>query len=271
VSDDWGPDSRFLDKKAGAGALLDQGVCALTWADIALHSTNDGKDAEGNESVKVVSAHSIHVLDKGNWDVDDINTFILSKSMTLSGKETAGAVGIATTSMTLPGSSTPPFFKRLQAKELAPSVRIQGTKAEIAIPFPSPRPQELKVQWYADDRLDSEGMETEEVIEKSVKRGWGMWYQADIIARRVLGRSKAEQADGSKAKGEVIGAEETLRVLGYMDEARSLAGIKYGEELESVWEKLLDLANTAGCQQEITTGTPPLGWSLRTPGPRFVF
>ena len=38
VSPDLAGESRFLDKTAGAGSLLDQGVYALTWADIALNS-----------------------------------------------------------------------------------------------------------------------------------------------------------------------------------------------------------------------------------------
>jgi predicted dehydrogenase len=37
VSPDLSHGSRFLDKQAGAGSLLDQGVYALTWADLALN------------------------------------------------------------------------------------------------------------------------------------------------------------------------------------------------------------------------------------------
>lgn len=65
------------------------------------------------------------------------------------------------------------------------------------------------------------------MIKKPVERGWGMWYQADVIAKRVHER----QQQGTK-EGEVIGAEESLRVLGWMDQARRQAGIVYDAELE---------------------------------------
>ena len=94
------------------------------------------------------------------------------------------AVAIATTSMTLPGSSKPPFYLRLQAKKSAPAVRIEATKASVAIPFPPIRPQELHVQWYDEDHVDEEGIEKDEVIKKPVERGWGIWYQADAIAEK---------------------------------------------------------------------------------------
>jgi hypothetical protein len=49
------------------------------------------------------------------------------------------------------------------------------------------------------------------VIKKPLERGWGIWYQAGVIAKRLQER----QQQG--VKGEVIGAEESLRVLGRMD------------------------------------------------------
>lgn len=43
VSPDLPHSSRFLDKQAGAESLLDQGVYALTWADIALNSLKEAR------------------------------------------------------------------------------------------------------------------------------------------------------------------------------------------------------------------------------------
>ena len=40
------------------------------------------------------------------------------------------------------------------------------------------------------------------------------------------------QERGGSLSGEVIGEEESLRVLGWMNEARRMAGIEYGEELD---------------------------------------
>jgi hypothetical protein len=157
-------------------------------------------------------------------EVDDITTVVLSKQNSKSAQE---AVAIVTTSMTLPGSSKPAFYQRLQAKKSAPSVRIEGTKASVAIPFPPIRPQELRVQWYGAEHLDKDGIETEEVIKKPVERGWGIWYQADVIAEKVFSRQAG-------AEGEIIGYAESLRVLGWMDSAREQAGIRYDGAAERV-------------------------------------
>ena len=205
VGDDLGNDSRFLDKNAGAGALLDQGVYALTWADLALNGVKV-------TDAKVVHASSLSVPGRPGG-VDDMNTVVLA---------TQDSTAIVTTSMTLTGSSKTAFYVRLGAKKAAPSVRIEGTKASIAIPFPLIRPEELHVQWYGDEHLNEDGTEKNEIIKKPVS-GWGIWYQADVIAEAVF----------SKKPG-VIGSEESLRVLGWMDEARKQAGIKYDEKLDQL-------------------------------------
>jgi predicted dehydrogenase len=204
-----GPDlqdtSRFLDKAAGAGALLDQGVYALTWADLALNGVEVG-------ATNMVHSSSLSVPERPS-EVDDINTVVLANK---------GATAIVTTSMTVPGSSKPPFYVRLGAQKAAPSVRIEATEASVAIPFPPIRPEELHVQWYGYAHLNEDGTEKNEIIKKPVS-GWGIWYQADIIAAAVFNKQPG-----------VIGAEESSRVLGWMDEARRLADITYDKKLEQV-------------------------------------
>jgi predicted dehydrogenase len=218
VSPDLEESSRFLDKQAGAGALLDQGVYALTWADMALNS-------QAPSDAKVIHANSIGIpTSKG--EVDDMNTVIISRNGT---QGADSAVAIVTTSMTLTGASNKPFYDRLQAKKPAPCVRIEASDAQVSVPFPPIRPEEFHVQWYAPQYTDEKGVEKEEVIQKPVERGWGIWYQADVIAKRVFERRQAPQAEG-----EVIAAEESLRVLEWMDDARKLAGIKYDPELDRV-------------------------------------
>ncbi len=214
VSPDMSHSSRFLDKKAGAGALLDQGVYALTWVDLALNGRNV-------RDTKVVHASSMTVPDVKS-KVDDINTVVLNQS----GEPQATA--IVTTSMTLPGSSKPAFYQRLQAKKASPSIRVEATRASVAIPFPPIRPQELHIQWYDDEHLNEKDIEKDEVISKPVDEGWGMWYQADVIAEKVAAR-----ASENATSGEVIGMDESLRVLRWMDEARQQAGITYDEGIEA--------------------------------------
>ena len=205
VSPDLTNDSRFLDKAAGAGALLDQGVYALTWADLALNGVKV-------KDVAVLHASSQSVPERPG-DIDDINTIVLANT---------NATAIISTSMTLPGSSKPAFYVRLGAKKAAPAVRIEGTEASVAIPFPSIRPEELHVQWYGSQHLNEDGTEKDEIIRKPVE-GWGIWYQADVVAEAVFA-----------GKPSTIGAEESLRVLEWMDKARDLAGIKYDAKLDQL-------------------------------------
>ncbi|KAF7196206.1 putative D-xylose 1-dehydrogenase (NADP(+)) [Pseudocercospora fuligena] len=221
VSEDLSHSSRFLDKSAGAGSLLDQGVYALTWADIGLNGSAEALETTTNQ---VVHANTMSVPGVAG-EVDDITTVVLSKRD--SKTNAPQAVAIVTTSMTLPGSSKPAFYQRLQAKKAAPSIRIEATKASVAITFPPIRPQRLEIQWYDSEHLDSEGIEQEEIIEKPVEHGWGMWYQADVIAKSVF-------ASRSAGKGEVIGLKETLRVLAWMDHAREQARIPYDAKLDAV-------------------------------------
>jgi predicted dehydrogenase len=224
VSPDLSHDSRFLDKRTGAGSLLDQGVYAFTWADLALNALSTTAET----TTEVVHASSMSVPGVPG-DVDDINTVVLSKHQ--QGNKQQEAVAIVTTSMTFPGSSKPAFYQRAKAKKAGPTVRIEATKASVAIPFPPIRPQELHVQWYDEDHIDEDGIEKEEIISKPVERGWGIWYQADVIASRVAARQRGGR---QQQEGEVIGEEETLRVLGWMDQAREQAGIVYDPALDEL-------------------------------------
>lgn len=221
VSADMPLSSRFIDKAAGGGSLLDQGVYALTWVDLALNGMGPGSTV-----TEVIHASTMS-LPGVPGEVDDMNTVILSKHQKDSKKQEA--VAIVTTSMTMPGSSKPPFYQRLAAKRSSPAVRIEGTKASVAVPFPPIRPQELHVQWYDDEHMGEDGIEKDEVISKPVERGWGIWMQADVLAAKV-----AERRQGQPTEGEVIIEEESLRVLGWMDQAREQAGIKYDPKMDQL-------------------------------------
>jgi hypothetical protein len=143
--------SRFLDKSAGAGALLDQGVYALTWAGLALNGLN-----ANTSTTRVIHTNNIP-LRAGNDEIDDINTVVLSQVDSNSGQQIA--VGIVTTSMALLDSNKPSFYHCFGAKKAAPAVRIEAEYASITIPFPPIRPEELQVQRYGKEFLDAGGRE----------------------------------------------------------------------------------------------------------------
>ncbi|KAI0868260.1 hypothetical protein GGS24DRAFT_494702 [Hypoxylon argillaceum] len=210
ASKDMALTSRLLDKEAGAGAWLDMGTYCLTWADVVLNPDNESK-----ETPKVVFADSIPYY-TGKEDVDDINTVVISGKSESSGQ--SNAVAIITTSLTLAGSNQ--SADKLAVKKVGPSVKIEAEKAQICIPFPLIRPQELHVEWYGSEHLD----------EKGDAKGEGLWYQADVIAKAVRDR----KSENGQKSGLVIGEEGSLRVMQWLDDARELAGIKYDPASEAV-------------------------------------
>lgn len=207
VHDEMPESSRFLDKSVGAGSLIDMGCYALTWVDLAFNGL------KADSETKVVYSHYLPVPDRPE-DIDDITTTVLTNK---------NATAVVTTSMTLPGSSKCAFYMRFSATKPGNAVRIEGSRGYVAIPFPTLRPEELHVQWYGSDVVNADGTERDEVIKKEVK-GWGLWYQGDVIAKAVRGGEK----------GVVIGEEGSLRVLDWLDQARGLAGVKYDEKIERV-------------------------------------
>ncbi|KAJ5688658.1 hypothetical protein N7462_003050 [Penicillium macrosclerotiorum] len=212
---DLDPHSRFLDKSTGSGSLLDLGVYPLTWCDLALGPTA--------ADVKVQYAETIEHETGVGEPIDDLTTLILSRR----GPDPVTCV--VTISSSLPGSPVLPIQERLLRAKNAPCIRIQGTRAEVALPFPPIRPESVSVQYYSADKLDSHGRESEESITRPVV-GWGLGYQADFMARRVR-----EQTVSGAHEGIVIGHKESLRVLTWVDQARSIAGISYDAALERIW------------------------------------
>ena len=211
VSEDMPLNSRLLDKGAGAGAMLDMGVYALTWVDIAFGRSS---------ASKVVFSHTIP-HDTGRDLIDDINTTIIDSD---------GRVAIATTSLTLAGSSK--VDNKLAVKKVAPDVRIEATNAQVSIPFPLIRPETLHIEWYNEENVGEDGMAKHEIVTKEIERGWGLWYQADVIAGALINRKGHSTA--SSSSGLVIGEDDSLRILGWMDVARKMSGIVYNDAMEAV-------------------------------------
>ncbi len=80
------------------------------------------------------------------------------------------------------------------------------------------------MQWYGREHIDEKGVEDEETIDGPLPRGWSLWCQADVIAKTIRDRG-GEPSLGKE--GVVIGKDENLRVLRWLDDAREKAGIKY--------------------------------------------
>lgn len=106
-----------------------------------------------------------------------------------------------------------------KTKEQRPYIRIEATKASIDVSLSEPGPQDLQSHFYDESRVAEDPDEENEVISKPIAKGHGMWYEANEIAEKV-----AERAGQKSTQGEAIGADETLRVLQWIEQARELAG-----------------------------------------------
>lgn len=207
------PESRFLDWRTGAGSLIDLGVYPLTWVDLALGPPDTA--APGAPLARVVHAHTQpHATPSG--PIDDLTTLVLRR-------DDPPCTAIVTTSLSVPGSAVPPHDDRLVVGKNAPAVRVQGTLAEAAVAFPPIRCDAIRVEHYAPPRVGLDGGELHDEVRRPL-HGWGLWYQADVIARAVLAGDK----------GLVIGEHSTHRVLTWLDQARDLANIRFPPELEAV-------------------------------------
>jgi dihydrodiol dehydrogenase / D-xylose 1-dehydrogenase (NADP) len=210
-------ESRFLDWRTGAGSLVDLGVYPLTWVDLALSNGDSDSDSD---SVRVVHAHTIkHQTPTG--PIDDLTTVVLQR-------DSPPCIAIVTVSLSVPGSAVPPHDDRLVVSKNTPSVRIQGEQAEASVDFPPIRADCIHVEHYGTARVGVDGVERTEDVRRPL-HGWGLWYQADVMARLVL-----ERRSWQKGQGLVIGDKQTARVLSWLDQARHLADIRFSPELEAV-------------------------------------
>ena len=217
--------------------LADYGQYPLTWVDMALNPLPVHEPLQSSSlalSTQLPEAVSVEVLhantifhETHTGPIDDISTIILKRAE-------PPCTAIVTATLSVPGSAVPHHDDRLLVKKNTPSIRVQGTKAEASIEFPPIRPEIINLMHYGSDRVDKDGRELYESLTEPVY-GWGLWYQADVIGELVWRRKYTKIDSQEITRGVVIGEQGTLRVLGWMDKARSLAGIKFSSQLEKPW------------------------------------
>ncbi|KAH6688357.1 NADP:D-xylose dehydrogenase [Plectosphaerella plurivora] len=190
------PDSnRMVNIDLAGGALLDLGIYSLTWVFQILYHLQP--EAEKEKPTVVASINKYHTG-------SDDSTVVVCRF------PKHNTIGIATTS--LRADSDPAGTER------APSIRIQGTKGEIAVAHPAFRPSEYRVI------KKGSGSEVEVVecpIPKDAGRdGWGhgFFWEADEAARCIR--------DGKK-ESSGIPLEESITIMEVMDEALRQGGVEY--------------------------------------------
>lgn len=213
--------SRMVNVDLAGGPLLDMGIYALTWVFQTLYTT---QDVSTRQAPSVISRMKKY----GPTGSDEMVTMILSFPRS---EENGGvAHAIATTSIRV--ASNPDG----QRETSGASIKIQGEKGEIQVFPPAYRPTKTKLiltdgtveekdwpqpgpgkgsKWFNGFGADwnQEG------------EGHGMFWEADEAATAVL--------EGRK-EGRFEGLEESLVIMGVMDEVRRQGGLRYPEEIETV-------------------------------------
>ncbi|KAF2280378.1 NAD(P)-binding protein [Westerdykella ornata] len=200
VEGEFGTAHRMVNLELAGGALLDLGVYSLTWVfQILYHIV----PAEERGPPAVASAMTKYEA----TGCDETTSMILTFP--------GGAQGIATTSLRVAHHPTP-----TSPSAHAP-IRIQGTLADIHIPYPPYRPQSYVLLPASNDARGTLASFPEQTVTREVPAGGhGMFYEADECARCIR--------DG-KLESEVMPWEESLEVMRVMDLARRQGGLDYGD------------------------------------------
>jgi dihydrodiol dehydrogenase / D-xylose 1-dehydrogenase (NADP) len=204
---------RMVNPDLAGGALLDLGIYALTWVFQTLYTT------QKNPKPPTVQS-AIRKYEKTG--VDQQTTMLL----TFPRDKEGDAHGIATTGMRV--SSDP------SGKMEAPSIRIQGTKGELMVYPPAPRPIRTKLV-LADGTVDQKDWAQPGPGKGSgfyngfgsmfaEGEGMGMFWEADECAYALK--------EGRK-EGKYESLDESLVIMKVMDEVRKQHGFKLPEKIET--------------------------------------
>lgn len=196
------PDSnRMVNPDLAGGALLDLGVYSLTWVFQILYHLQPEAEKEKPEVVASINKY---------YTGADDNTVVICRF------PKHKTIGIATTSLRAASDPTESGH--------TPSIRIQGSKGEIAIAHPAFRPNDYRVlKKGAGDKFEV----VECPIPKDAGRdGWGhgFFWEADEAARCIR--------DGKK-ESSGIPLDESIAVMEVMDEALRQGGVTYPELIAS--------------------------------------
>ncbi|KAL4941068.1 hypothetical protein BDV06DRAFT_223482 [Aspergillus oleicola] len=186
--------SRLRDARLGAGSLLDLGVYALTWGVLVLESgSGSGLESKERENPKVIASQTLHE------GVDIASVFVLKYPET-------GRLGILSSSVE---AKTPEAFMRIEGSEGV--VVVEGVAAS--------KPSAFTVYRRGAGAGEKEGERYEVDVE-----GMGFYFEADAVAQSI--------SRGMK-ENEVMGHDETVRVMELLDEIRAQGGAVFPGEVDS--------------------------------------
>ncbi|KAK5997003.1 D-xylose-NADP dehydrogenase [Cladobotryum mycophilum] len=196
---------RMVNKDLAGGATLDLGIYALTWVFQTLYHVQP--EAE-KEAPKVAAVANLYA----NTGVDESVTILCQFPEHRS-------IGIATAAMRV---ATDP-----EGKNAIPAARIQGSRGEIQVMYPTFQPVQIKVikksAGSADDAPADDVRILDFPVPKDPKRdnwGHGMFWEADECARCLR--------DG-KVESSTLPWKESIVIMETMEEALRQGGVEYPE------------------------------------------
>jgi predicted dehydrogenase len=191
---------RLINPDLAGGATLDLGIYSLTWVFQVLYH------AQAERETPVVTS----AMNLAHTGADENTTLIVQFPKHRS-------VGVATCTLRI---ETCPN-KLAHPGPLGPSIRIQGSKAEVQVFGTAAHPQKYRIVRTGDD--DQNPAVVDCPIPADEKRGgWGhgMFWEADECARCVR--------DG-KLESETMPLDETVLISEVMDKALKENGVTYPE------------------------------------------
>lgn len=221
VEAEFGTEHRMVNMQLAGGALLDLGIYSLTWAFLVLyHLQQYSKEGKVTLPPNVKAALSKY----DGTGCDEMTSIVLEfpgahvGSVGPDAKNGNGdAHAIALTNIRVSNSPS-------DEHPSADPVRIQGTLGDITVSAPSYRPISYTVVPAQNANRGKLAVYDFETKRFDIPAGHGMFWEADECARCIR--------DG-KLESDVMGWEESLAVMGVMDEVRLQGGLNYPENIES--------------------------------------
>ena len=207
---------RMVNPDLAGGALLDLGIYSLTWVFQTLYLTQPSGKRKAPKVASFVTPYD-------QTGVDESTTIMLSFP-----REGGEAHAIATTSFSLSGD---PDDKGTGG----PAVRVQGTKGEVQVFAPTPRPTKTRLILTDGTVEDRDWPQPGPGAGSGWTNGFGggsnpegeghgMFWEADEAATAIL--------EGRK-EGRFEDLEESIVIMEVMDEVRRQNNLKLPEKIES--------------------------------------
>lgn len=225
IAQKYGTSHRMVNPNLAGGALLDLGIYSLTWVFQTLYTTLPISQRKPPSDIKAIMTRYPAT------GVDESTSILLKfpnappHSQDEEKEASPPAQGIALTSLRTASNVDG------HGISLRGIIKIQGSRGEIQVDGPAYRPRAWRyIRGNAEKGPRRAAATTEKQVgieehKCDIPAGHGMFWEADEVARALR--------DGRK-EGSALGWEESVVIMGVMDEVRRQGGVRYPERIETV-------------------------------------